>query len=97
MMTLPANCTMIAEEEMVYLEGGTAMDLFNYLIGNYLRDTVVLSGIRSAVWNSVKQGSFAPIVSWYQGIEDMSLIGHLGFFIGCYLLYDTVKTKLEAK
>lgn len=94
MMTLPANYTVICEEEMTYLEGGSYADLFNYLIGNYLRDQV-LSGVRTAVWNSAKQGSVTPLVSWYQSLEDMSMWGHLGFFIGCALLCQTVKTYLE--
>lgn len=96
MMTLPANYSLLAEEEMTYVEGGAWVDVFNYFIGNYLRDTVVLGGVRTAVWNSIKQGSLTPIVSWYQTIEDMSLFGHLAFFVGCIMLYNTVKEKYNA-
>lgn len=92
MMTLPANCSLLAEEEMTYVEGGAAAEVFNYLFGNFFRDQV-LSGVRSAVWNSLKQGSFTPMVSWYQTIDDMSLFGHLAFFIGCMVLYNQIKVE----
>lgn len=91
MMTLPVNCTAIPEEEMTYVEGGAMIDVFNLVIGNYLRDTLVMGGVRGALWNSIKQGSFAPIVSWYQSIEDMSLLGHFAFFIGCIMAYNQLK------
>lgn len=92
MMTLPANYSLLAEEEMTYVEGGAWAEVFTYLFGNYFRDQV-LSGVRSAVWNSAKQGSLTPIVSWYQTIDDMSLFGHLAFFIGCIVLYNQLKTE----
>lgn len=91
MMTLPVNCTAIPEEEMTYVEGGAMIDVFNLVIGNYLRDTLVMGGVRGALWNGIKQGSFAPIVSWYQSIEDMSLLGHFAFFIGCIMAYNQLK------
>lgn len=97
MMILPADYSFLADEEMTYVEGGTAMDVFNLLIGNYLRDTVVIGGVRTAAWNSIKQGSINPIVSWYQTIDDMSLIGHFAFFIGCILAYEQIKTTYNKK
>lgn len=97
MMTLPANCSTVVEEEMMYVEGGTMVDVFNLVIGNYLRDTVVIGGVRGAAWNSIKQGSFAPIVSWYQSIDDMSLLGHFAFFIGCIMAYNQLKDAYNKK
>lgn len=91
-MTLPMNCSVIEEEELTYVDGGSLSNVFVYLFGNYFRDQV-LSGVRSAVWNSAKQGSVAPLVSWYTSLEDMSLLGHLAFFIGCKLLYDQIMTE----
>lgn len=91
-MNYPAVYTAIPEEEMVYLAGGEYdfKGLFDWAIGNYLRDTVVMGGIRSAVWNSVKQSSVAPLVSWWQSVDEMSLAGHALFLYGCYRVYETV-------
>lgn len=92
MITLPVNCSVLAEEEMTYVDGGAMAEVFTYLFGNFFRDQV-LSGVRSAVWNSLKQGSFTPMVSWYQTIDDMSLLGHLAFFIGCSIIYKQIMTE----
>ena len=55
-MNYPDVYSEIDANEMVYIVGGSPdyMGLFNYLIGNYLRDAV-LSDARSAVWNSAKK------------------------------------------
>lgn len=94
MINYPAAYNAIAEEEMVYVEGGDALDLFDYFIGNYMRDQV-LSGVRGAVWNSVKQRSIAPAVSWWESINDMSLLGHALFLYGCFLVYTAAKAQWE--
>ena len=50
-MNYPVEYTVIAENEKIYIEGGADYwGLFNYLIGDYLRDAV-LSETRSAVWS----------------------------------------------
>ena len=47
-MNYPVEYTVIAENEKIYIEGGADYwGLFNYLIGDYLRDAV-LSETRSA-------------------------------------------------
>ena len=48
-MNYPVEYTVITENEKIYIEGGADYwGLFNYLIGDYLRDSV-LSETRSAV------------------------------------------------
>lgn len=60
-MNYPVEYTVIAENEKIYIEGGADYwGLFNYLIGDYLRDAV-LSETRSAVWSSAKKGSTEPL------------------------------------
>ena len=54
-MNYPVEYTVITENEKIYIEGGADYwGLFNYLIGDYLRDSV-LSETRSAVWSSAKK------------------------------------------
>ena len=41
-MNYPVEYTVIAENEKIYIEGGADYwGLFNYLIGDYLRDAVL--------------------------------------------------------
>lgn len=93
-MNFPAEFTALTADEMVYVEGGAFKDAFDYVMGNYMRDQV-LSGVRSAVWNSAKQGSVAPMVSWYENLSDMSFLGTALYLYGAYLLFVAVKTQFE--
>ena len=47
-MNYPVEYTVIAENEKIYIEGGADYwGLFNYLIGDYLRDAVLSETRRS--------------------------------------------------
>ena len=46
-MKYPCNYDLLREEEMVYIAGGSALDAFNYLFGDWFRD-MLLSDIRNA-------------------------------------------------
>ena len=48
-MKYPCNYDLLREEEMVYIAGGSALDAFNYLFGDWFRD-MLLSDIRNATW-----------------------------------------------
>ena len=53
-MKYPCNYDLLREEEMVYIAGGSALDAFNYLFGDWFRD-MLLSDIRNATWGSMQQ------------------------------------------
>ena len=92
-MNYPVAYAVIPEEEMIYISGGKEPNykgLFDYFIGDYLRD-VVKGDVRDAVWNSAKQSSFTPITNWFKNVDDMGVIGHLGYFYGLYHLWEAVK------
>ena len=91
-MNYPVAYAVIPEEEMIYISGGKEPNykgLFDYFIGDYLRD-VVKGDVRDAVWNSAKQSSFTPITNWFKNVDDMGVIGHLGYFYGFYHLWEAV-------
>ena len=72
-MNYPVEYTVIAENEKIYIEGGADYwGLFNYLIGDYLRDAV-LSETRSAVWSSAKKGSTEPLQNWFKNFKSMGI------------------------
>ena len=78
-MNYPVEYTVIAENEKIYIEGGADYwGLFNYLIGDYLRDAV-LSDTRSAVWNSAKKGSTEPLQNWFKNFKSMGIMGMIGY------------------
>ena len=90
-MNYPAVYSVIDETEMTYIEGGTPdyMGLFNYLIGNYLRDQV-LGDVRSTVWNSAKQFSLTPIKDWAENFWKMNILAKAGYLYGAYHLGETI-------
>ena len=94
-MNYPVEYTVIAENEKTYIEGGADYEgLFNYLIGDYLRDAV-LSDARSAVWNSAKKNSFEPLKNWFQNFMSMGFVGKLGYIYGMYHLGDKIDSYLS--
>ena len=60
-MKYPCNYDLLREEEMVYIAGGSALDAFNYLFGDWFRD-MLLSDIRNATWGSMQQLNVQPVV-----------------------------------
>ena len=81
-MNYPVEYTVITENEKIYIEGGADYwGLFNYLIGDYLRDAV-LSDTRSAVWSSAKKGSTEPLQNWFKNFKSMGIMGMIGYKIG---------------
>ena len=82
-MNYPDVYSEIDANEMVYIVGGSPdyMGLFNYLIGNYLRDAV-LSDARSAVWNSAKKGSLTPMEDWMKNFWNMNIFAKTGYLYG---------------
>lgn len=89
--------TVIAENEKIYIEGGADYwGLFNYLIGDYLRDAV-LSETRSAVWSSAKKGSTEPLQNWFKNFKSMGIMGMIGYIYGIYHLGEKIDTYLSKK
>lgn len=85
-MNYPVEYTVITENEKIYIEGGADYwGLFNYLIGDYLRDSV-LSETRSAVWSSAKKGSTEPLQNWFKNFKSMGIMGMIGYIYGIYHL-----------
>lgn len=94
-MNYPVEYTVIAENEKTYIAGGADYQgLFNYLIGNYLRDAV-LSDARSAIWNSAKKNSTEPLKKWYDTVMSMGIVGMIGYIYGIYHLGETVNSYLD--
>ena len=70
-MNYPVAYAVIPEEEKTYIVGSGDVQyekLFNYFIGDFLRDTVK-SDVRNAIWNSAKQSSFTPIANWFKNVS----------------------------
>ena len=99
-MNYPDVYSEIDANEMVYIVvpkirwlivGGSPdyMGLFNYLIGNYLRDAV-LSDARSAVWNSAKKGSLTPMEDWMKNFWNMNIFAKTGYLYGVFRLGETI-------
>ena len=94
-MNYPVEYTVIAENEKTYIAGGADyMGLFNYLIGNYLRDAV-LKDARTAVWSSAKQNSTEPMQKWYDSFMSMGIFGMIGYIYGIYHLGESVNNYLD--
>ena len=95
-MKYPVAYSEIDTNEMIYIAGGSPdyMGLFNYLIGNYLRDTV-LSDARAAVWNSAKKGSLTPVEDWFKNFWNMSIFAKVGYIYGAYHLGETIMGYLD--
>lgn len=92
-MNYPVAYAVIPEEEKTYIVGSGDVQyekLFNYFIGDFLRDTVK-SDVRNAIWNSAKQSSFTPIANWFKNVDDMGVIAHLGYFYGFWHIWRDVK------
>lgn len=95
-MNYPVAYAVIPEEEKTYIVGSGDVQyekLFNYFIGDFLRDTVK-SDVRNAIWNSAKQSSFTPIANWFKNVDDMGVIAHLGYFYGFWHIWRDVKSYL---
>ena len=89
-MNYPVEYTVIAENEKIHIEGGADYwGLFNYLIGDYLRDAV-LSETRSAVWSSAKKGSTEPLQNWFKNFKSMGIMGMIGYIYGIYHLGEKI-------
>lgn len=96
-MNYPVEYTVIAENEKIYIEGGADYwGVFNYLIGDYLRDAV-LSETRSAVWSSAKKGSTEPLQNWFKNFKSMGIMGMIGYIYGIYHLGEKIDTYLSKK
>ena len=70
-MNYPVAYTVIHEEEKTYIVGSGDVQyekLFNYFIGDFLRDTVK-SDVRNAICNSAKQSSFTPIATTWVSLH----------------------------
>lgn len=62
-MNYPVAYAVIPEEEKTYIVGSGDVQyekLFNYFIGDFLRDTVK-SDVRNAIWNSAKRLLSLPL------------------------------------
>ena len=95
-MRYPAAYSEIDASEMTYLTGGSPnyIGLFNYLIGDYLRN-MVLSDTRSAVWNSAQKGSLEPVKTWVKNFWNMGIVGKIAYLYGAYHLGETVMGYLD--
>ena len=93
-MRYPHDCQILGEEEMTYTTGGTALDAFNYLFGDWFRD-MLLTDIRSAAWGSMQQWSVQPVVDTGKKILSWAFPAQLAYVYGFYRLAQTVKSFLD--
>ena len=94
-MNYPVAYAVIPEEEMSYISGGANYKgLFNYMMGDYLRD-VAKGDVRDVVWNCAKQTSLTPLVNWAKNLRHMGIVGQLGYVYGFYHLWEDVKGFLK--
>ena len=89
-MKYPCDCKILSEDEMTYTTGGTALDAFNYLFGDWFRD-LLLSDIRNAAWGSMQQLSTQPVVDTGKKIASWAWPAQLAYVYGFYRLALTVK------
>lgn len=94
-MRYPADYTVLAQDELVYLEGGTfwtgAAKLFDKLIGVTFQKQF-LSSIRNTTWDCLDQKSLKPVLEWGKAFWEMSLPSKVVFLYGGYL---TARTTVE--
>lgn len=94
-MNYPASYALLEEEELTYLEGGSAwtkaVSIFNWLYGGTLQSQF-LSSIRSTAWNCLKNASLKPVVEWGKSFWQMSLFSKATFLYGGYLVTKTTIT-----
>lgn len=96
-MNYPAEYKTLAENEMTYIAGGADyVGLFNYLIGDYLRD-MLLGEVRSTVWNAASNTSINPIVDWVKGFMSKNIVMQLGYIYGAVRLGEQVDTYISGK
>lgn len=95
-MNYPVVYSVIETEEMTYISGGSPdfRGLFNYLIGDYLRSTV-LGDARSVVWNSAKSNSLQPAETWAKNFQSMGIFGKAGYLYGVFYLGQTILAYLD--
>lgn len=89
-MKYPCNYTVLRKSEMTCITGGSALDAFNYLFGDWFRD-MLLSDIRSAAWGSMQQKSTQPVVDTGKRIASWAWPAQLAYGYGFYRLALTVK------
>ena len=90
-MKYPRDCNTLNKEEMTCISGGSALDAFNYLFGDWFRD-MLLSDIRSAAWGSMQQLSVQPVVDTGKRIASWFWLAQLAYGYGFYRLFQTVKS-----
>ena len=96
-MNYPAKYKTLAENEMTYIAGGADyLGLFNYLIGDYLRDKL-LSEVRDTAWNAASAGSVNPIVDWVKGFMKKNIVMQLGYIYGAVRLGQKVDSYMTSK
>lgn len=93
-MNYPSVYTTLSTEEMTYLTGGTALDAFNYLLGDWLRDKV-LSDLRNTLWNSMKDVSVEPVKTTGKKIFGWGFPAQIAYGYGVFRLFETVKKYWE--
>lgn len=64
--------------------------LFDWTIGNYLRDSVVMSDFRADLWSSMKNGNTDAFYDRYDKVGDYALIGRIGYAYGMFRVAETV-------
>lgn len=88
-MIYPSHCQQLNEEEMAGITGGSALDAFNYLFGDWFRD-MLLSDIRNTTWSGLQQMSVQPAVDTGKKILSWSWPAQLAYGYGLYRLVETV-------
>ena len=95
MIKYPVAYSVITDDEMTYLEGGADfLGLFNWIIGDYLRDTVK-NDIRNTIWSSASQMSLEPVKTKAKSYADSNIIVKLGYLYGFYRVFDTVYSYMK--
>lgn len=95
-MIYPSNYTEIGADELVYLTGGTALDAFNYLFGDWLQ-SMVLGDVRNAVWNTAKTLKLDSVKSTGKNILSWKFPAQIAYGYGAYRLFQTVKAQFLKK
>lgn len=95
-MQYPHEYTAICEQEQVTVSGGTPMDAFNYLLGDWLRNKV-LGDFRNATWDTLDKKSTQPVKDWGKKFWGFSIFAKGAYLYGVFHLFETLQSYWDKK
>jgi len=70
--------------------------VFDWVFGNYLRDSVFMSYLRADLWKSMQKGNFDAFEDRGDAFEDYSFIGQAAYIYGAFRSAEYILSILAA-